>query len=72
MTILGRDPGNEFRKLIPSPNGAQDNASLSVGSEFHRVPLRKTGLLRYRKGNADSQAVPPLGNPGITSHVYLL
>jgi len=68
MTVLRRDLGDEFRKFILSPNRTQDNTSLPVESQRHRISLGKTNLLRYRKGNTDRQAVPPFRNPGIISH----
>jgi hypothetical protein len=69
VTVLRRDLSSEIRKYIPLPGRTQDNASLPVESQLHRISFGKTGLLRYHKGNTDSQAVPPFSNSGIICHV---
>lgn len=72
VTVLGRDLSDEIRKFIPAPGRPQDNASLPVEGQPYRISFCKTGLLSYRKGDTDSQAVTPFCNPGLVSHMSLL
>jgi hypothetical protein len=72
MTVPGRDPGDELRQLVTPPGWAQDDAAVTVEGQRNAVSFTDAGLFGYRKGNSDSEAVPPLRNGRYIAHAYLL
>src|ERR1700693_4306411 len=72
----GSEPGylsrDQFRQFVLPPGWAQDDTAVAVKSQRQPVSFVEARRFGDRLRNPDRQAVPPFGNRGFISHMYLL